>query len=322
MNWLDRDIMNNVREVCMGRTYGQAASLLSEQYGEYITAEQLRSALRRFKQRDVVQEARASLAPTIVQPIKTVKQGAFQRLPIEYEFTFGAVGDSHMCSNWERNDILESLYDTFEDRGVETVFHTGNWIDGEASFNQHEIHTHGIDGQCQYFVDNYPRREGIITKFVDGGDHENWWTQKHGINVGKHAEDLARRAGRNDLQYLGFMEADVDMHGVVIRVLHAGGGSSYALSHTSQKIIDSYEEYERPDILLIGHYHKAHFLPYYRGVAVIQTGTTQEATPFMKKKRLHADLGGWVVTIGLNSEGAIGKLQAEFVHYRSNAWRS
>ncbi len=321
MNWLNPQVISTVREVCVGRSYAEAAEILSAQYAEYITGEQLRSALRRDKQRGKSEEQRS----TFSKPARaTPRASSYRRLPVVREVTFGALGDSHLCSNYERNDILESLYDIYAERGVQTVYHTGNWIDGEASFNQHEIHTHGIDGQCTYFLRTYPQREGIVTRYIVGDDHENWWHQKHGIDIGKHLEDMAKRVGRDDLHYLGFMEEDVPVvegSERTIRVLHAGGGSSYALSHTSQKLIDTYEEYEKPDILLVGHYHKAHFLPCYRGVMVIQTGTTQEQTPFMRKKRLHADLGGWIVTIGLSDEDTIVKAQAEFIAYPARNWK-
>lgn len=51
MNWLNKDILDEARETCVGRTYNQAAIILTEKYGEYITGEQLRSALRRSKRR-------------------------------------------------------------------------------------------------------------------------------------------------------------------------------------------------------------------------------------------------------------------------------
>jgi len=317
--------MEEVLELCTGRTYGQAANMLTEQYGEYVSAEQLRSAIRRYKGREDQEEAKNRFVEaTPAVPKRRTKRETYQRASVVQEVIFGALGDSHLCSNYERNDILESLYDEYEARGVTTVYHTGNYIDGEAPFNTHEIHVHGIDGQCAYFLQNYPQRTGIRTLVLDGDDHEGWTRQKHGMVVGQHLEDMARRSGRDDIYYLGYMEADVQLvsnSDRTIRVLHPGGGSSYALSHTSQKIVDSYEEYERPDILIVGHYHKAHFLPNYRGVSIIQTGTTQEPTPFMRKKRLHADLGGWIITVGLSADDEIVKLQAEFIHYPARTWK-
>lgn len=234
---------------------------------------------------------------------------------------FGAIGDSHLCSNYERNDVLNHMYDVFAGEGITDVYHTGNYIDGEARFNFADIHTHGLDNQVKYFVANYPQRAGITTHFIAGDDHEGWYTQKNQIDIGAHTEDIAKRSGRTDLRYLGYMEKDIALlaGAIRLRVLHGGGGSAYSISHTSQKIVDGYRDEERPHVLLVGHYHKSEFLPNYRGVYIFQTGTTQEQTPFMRKKRLHADLGGWIISVTVGDNGGM-RVSGEFLSYAPRKW--
>lgn len=318
ISWTSDKFMSEVSEICQGKTYIEAAKMLSEKLGSYINPEQLRGAVRRYKARGNTQEARLSV------PAATTSKVVYEpvlRDEVVQLVTFGAIADSHLCSNYERIDILESLYDIFQERGINTVYHAGNYIDGESSLNNEEIHVHGIDGQANYFVQCYPRRGGITTYYISGDDHEAWFK---GIDMGKHVQDIAVRMGRDDLKYLGYMEADVPLaegSDRTIRVLHAGGGSSYALTYTSQKIIDGYDDNEKPDILLIGHYHKSSYLPNYRGVAIWSLGCQQEQTPFMRKKRLHADLGGWIITVGLNNEDQIILVSSEFISYPSRPWR-
>lgn len=236
-------------------------------------------------------------------------------------YKFGVCGDNHLCSKYQRLDVLNSLYDIFEKEGVKIVYNTGNWIDGEARFNKHDLLVHGIDNQINYFVENYPQKKGIKTYYITGDDHEGWYSQREGIDIGKYAQNKANDAGRQDLIYLGHMEADVVLeskHGkTVIRVLHPGGGSSYAVSYTSQKIVESYTGGEKPHILLVGHYHKAEY-SYVRGVHVIQTGTTEDQTPFMRKKRLAAHLGGWIIEFSVDDYGAITRFKQEFIPYYDN----
>ena len=235
--------------------------------------------------------------------------------------TFGALGDSHLCSRYERLDILDALYDAYADAGITDVYHTGNYIDGEAKFNFSDIYKHGMDEQLQYFADKYPRRNGMTTHFIAGDDHEGWYQQRNAIDIGKHTEDIARRSGRTDLHYLGYMESDVALLGglIKVRVLHAGGGSGAAISLTSQRIVESYHEREKPHILLVGHYHKSEYLPDYKGVHILQTGTTQEQTPFMRKKRLAAHLGGWIVKVTVAPDGGL-RIGAEFLSFAHRAW--
>jgi hypothetical protein len=233
-------------------------------------------------------------------------------------YRFGAVGDNHLCSRYERLDVLNALYDLFVKEGIEVVYNTGNWIDGEARFNKHDLKVHGLDNQINYFIENYPQRAGIKTHYITGDDHEGWYTQREGINIGAYTESKARKAGREDLIFLGHMEADVILKApqgqTVLRVLHPGGGSAYAISYTSQKIVESYTGGEKPDVLLDGHYHKAGY-NYIRGVHVVQTGCTQDQTPFMRKKRLAAHLGGWIIEFAVDDHGAVTRFKKEFIPF-------
>jgi predicted phosphodiesterase/ribosomal protein S25 len=236
---------------------------------------------------------------------------------------FGAIGDNHLGSKYERLDVLNALYDIYEKEGITVVYNTGNWIDGEARFNVHDLHTHGLDGQIDYMIKKYPQRKGITTFFVSGDDHEGWYTQREGMDVGRYLQIQAERAGRKDLQFLGHMEADIVLKAkngkTTVRVQHPGGGSAYAISYTAQKIVESYTGGEKPDVLLIGHYHKAEY-SYIRGVHVVQTGCTQDQTPFMRKKRLAAHLGGWIIEIGTDDVGAVTRFKQEWIPFYDNAY--
>ena len=238
-------------------------------------------------------------------------------------YRFGVTGDNHLCSRYERLDVLNALYDLFEQEGIEVVYNTGNWIDGEARFNKHDLKIHGLDNQLNYWIDNYPSKNGITTHYITGDDHEGWYTQREGINVGKYAETKAIEANRDDLKFLGHMEADIILPAkdgqTTLRVLHPGGGSAYAISYTSQKIVESYTGGEKPDILFDGHYHKAGY-NYIRGVHVIQTGCTQDQTPFMRKKRLAAHLGGWIIEFAVDDIGAITRFKQEFIPFYDNGY--
>lgn len=238
-------------------------------------------------------------------------------------YRFGAIGDNHLCSKYERLDVLNAIYDEYEEQGITTVYNTGNWIDGEARFNKHDLHTHGMSNQIRYLLKHYPQRKGITTYTIAGDDHEGWYTQRDGIDIGKYMQMMAEDAGRTDIINLGYMEADVILKApngrTMIRVLHPGGGSAYAISYTAQKIVESYQGGEKPDILLIGHYHKAEYV-YCRGVHCVQTGTTQDQSPFMRKKRLAAHLGGWIIEFGRDDNGAVTRFKQEFFPFYDNAY--
>lgn len=156
--------------------------------------------------------------------------------------TFGLTGDNHLGSKYCRLDVLNALFDIWKDQGVDTVYQLGNMIDGDARFNKFDLLAHGMEEQVNYFVKNWPRREGMVTKFVTGDDHEGWYVQREGVDIGRVLQGHAREEGREDLIYLGHMEHDIIFkapHGQsTMRLIHAGGGSAYATSYSAQKIVE------------------------------------------------------------------------------------
>ena len=234
---------------------------------------------------------------------------------------FGAIGDTHLCSKQERLAELADMYRIFAANGVKTVLHTGNYIDGESRFNRHELKVHGMDAQLQYLGEHYPEVSGITTFMVSGDDHEGWFAQREGVDIGFYAQKVLERGGRADLRDLGYMEAFVPLrHGVsgkeaMIHVCHPGGGSAYAVSYTMQKQIEAYEGGEKPAIALAGHYHKAEHLEM-RNVHGFQTGCFQDQTTFMRKKKLIATIGGWLLWVRQNPEtGAVEEVVSYFKSY-------
>ena len=244
-------------------------------------------------------------------------------------FKFGLTSDNHLGSKYERLDVLNALFDIWKGQGVGTVYQCGNMIDGEARFNKFDVFVHGIQAQVDYFVDKWPAREGIVTHFITGDDHEGWYVQREGINIGKLIEMTAQERGRKDLRFLGHMEHDITLQAkdgcATMRLIHAGGGSAYATSYAPQKIVESYQGGEKPNILLVGHYHKAEY-GYPREVHVIQAGCTEDQTPFMRKLKIQAHVGGWTIEFDQDDLGIIHHFRVEWhpfydKGYYDKAWK-
>lgn len=244
-------------------------------------------------------------------------------------FKFGVTGDNHLCSRYARLDVLNALFDIWADEGVTTVYQLGNMIEGDAPFNKHETVCRGLEAQSKYFVENWPQRKGITTHFITGDDHEGWYTQREGVDVGRYIQNQADNVGRSDLKYLGHMEHDILLTGKkqrsFMRLIHAGGGSAYATSYAPQKIVESYQGGEKPNVLLIGHYHKAEY-GYPREVHTLQVGCTCDQTSFMRKNKIQAHIGGWTCELMLNDAGLITRFKQEWMPFYDRgfydtAWR-
>jgi hypothetical protein len=254
------------------------------------------------------------------RPASTGKAEQYASQP-DGTYLFGFSSDQHLSSKYERLDVLESLYDRFVEQGIQRVFNAGNWIDGEARFNMHDLSVHGMDEQCHYLAKHFPSRPGIVTYSVAGDDHEGWYGHREGIDIGKHAERIFRESGRDDWRHLGFMESFVELVHCRSRkrsrmlLMHPGGGSAYAHSYKPQKIVEGFAGGEKPSVLLIGHYHKLSF-NVIRNVFAIQTGTTQDQTPFMRKKGIDAHVGGGICKLTQDAHtGAIVACRVEFFQY-------
>lgn len=231
----------------------------------------------------------------------------------------GLVSDTHLCSRYARLDVLESLYDIFKREGVKRVFHAGNIVDGEFRHNVHDLLVpSGFEAQAEYLALNYPKREGIETSFICGDDHEGWWVQREGIDVGKHLQATAEGHGRSDLKYLAYVEADIFLKArkgqAWMRIMHPGGGSAYATSYTEQKIVESFQGGEKPHILILGHYHKFN-QGYAREVHTVQAGCVQDQTPFLRKLKIQVHVGGSIIRWHQAVTGEINRFAVEWFPY-------
>jgi len=245
-------------------------------------------------------------------PLKNVDCGDWIR--------YGLVSDTHLCCKEECLTELHNQYDLFEQEGITTVFHAGNLIDGYvARINGGSVFETTIDGQSQYVIDKYPSRSGIKTYFISGDDHESWFAP--GFNIGGYIGMLAKDQGRTDLEYIGHVEADVELKNkktgasTIIKIQHPGGGSSYARSYTGQKQVEALEGGEKPAILIQGHYHVSNYMQE-RNIHVIGMPGFQSQTIFARKKRLRMEVGGAILEFKINpDDGAVTRCRVEFNRY-------
>jgi predicted phosphodiesterase len=273
-------------------------------------------------------ESIADTQVPVVQPAIELPRPTFGHLPLSIIDTgdwvrFGLVADTHLCCKEERLAELHNLYDLFEKEGLTTVFHAGNIIDGYVErINGESVFETTIDGQSQYVANNYPTRKGITTYYITGADHESWFSP--GFNIGAYIQYVCENAGRKDLIYIGHVEADVELKGrhasTMLKIMHPGGGSSYARSYTGQKIIESLEGGEKPSILISGHYHLSNYMQE-RNIHAIALPGMQDQTVFARKKRLRMEVGGAILEFKRNPEdGSVTRCRVEFIRYFTRSY--
>jgi len=234
-------------------------------------------------------------------------------------FRFGFTSDNHLGNVHSRLDVVHTLYDLFQKEGIKIVYNGGNMIDGEHRFNKNELvdEAHGMTKQVKYLAVNFPYRKDITTQFVAGDDHEGWYVQREGIDIGEYMVQIRESLGRNDFIYLGYAEANIALsdpdqsHKSYIRLVHPGGGSAYATSYAMQKLAESYQGGEKPTVVLAGHYHK-YDVCYPREIHMVQMGTTCDQTLFMRKRKIQAMIGGGFVEMHRAPNGSINRFKVEW----------
>jgi len=224
----------------------------------------------------------------------------------------GLVSDTHMGNIYANKHLLHTLYDIFEKEGIETVYHCGDICDGDRMYRgqEYELYAHGVDEQTRDVIKNYPKRKGIKTLFITG-NHDLSFYKRSGIDIGNIIAEK-----RPDMEYVGRETANILMGNkekkIRVKLMHPGKGTAYAISYHPQKITESFSGGNKPNVLYIGHYHKAEMLPCQRNVHVIQAGTTQRQTDFMQRNFLAAHQGGWIVDAYIDKNYSVGRFQGEF----------
>ena len=222
---------------------------------------------------------------------------------IEREIKIGVVSDTHLGSKYQQLSHLWEFYQRCKKAGVKVILHCGDMIDGIGVYpgQEYEIFQHGLDAQVAYAVENYPRVDGIKT-YVISGNHDYSFMKKAGADP---LDIIAKQ--REDIVYVGAYGAYPEIAGLKIYLAHGrsglGGIGPYARSYKLQKMIEGFTPEAKPDFLFLGHYHTNCILPHYRNVFAIQMPCFQSQTPFERRNNLFPEIGGYILTLGLNDEG-------------------
>jgi predicted phosphodiesterase len=215
------------------------------------------------------------------------------------------ISDTHLCSKYDRLDILRYLYDKAEDRGIKYILHSGDFTDGRSNRPEHiyELKETSYEGQVDYCVDKYPTFSGKT--YVISGNHDDWWYKSTGSEIVKA---IAKR--RDDIVYLGNDVADLKIGKLKIRLFHGKGGNAYAKSYKVQKYLDSIPLEERPHILQTGHVHQSFYMKQ-DDTHCFQTSCLEDLTPFARSMGLANDKSVWWVDVNIDDRGKIESINQE-----------
>lgn len=287
----------------------EVARKLEEELGEVSMYDKVYNYIKRHGKKKPVEQVEQKEERVVVQNHEpTHSENKWEGTKI---IRFGLMGDTQFGSKYAQLTHLHNFYDICAKEGITTVYHTGDITDGlkMRPGHEYELYEGSADGQVKDVVDNYPKRPGITTYFITG-NHDASLYKHVGFDIG-----AAIAKDRSDMVYLGRDCAVVNLTpNCTLELRHPWDGTAYALSYKIQKMIEAMESDSKPNILAVGHYHKqGHFM--YRNVHAIMTGCFQGQTPFTRGKGISVTLGGYIVTLHVDENGTIQRIQPEFIPY-------
>lgn len=202
---------------------------------------------------------------------------------------FGVISDKHIGSKYCNKKLLRRLYDDFKSEGCNFVLDAGDLTDGIQVYRGqlNEIEVYKFDDAVKLVEDVHP---DSLKTYIIAGNHDDSWYKLVGADILKAIHRM-----RPDIIPVGRTTARIKgKDGGEIELTHPSGGVAYAKSYKAQKQIEQMQD--RPDLLVRGHCHIAGFWPYL-DTYVIEAGTTQAQTPYLKAKGLYPDMGGWIVEL-------------------------
>jgi len=246
-------------------------------------------------------------------------------------YKLGLVADTHLGSKYQQLTLLHDAYNIFDDRDVDTIFHSGDFIDGTGMYREQvqESFLHSAVEQRKYAEDVYPRpkKQGLKTHLI-GGQHDRSIYKKDGYDVLEHIAEH-----RKDIIYHGFFSHSFYFKGLLVQLEHPGGGLSYARSYSAQKIVENMMGFIntiptaiKPVLLIMGHWHTPLHLPVYMGVDTITLPCFQTQTPYMQqRKNMMPTIGCAIAELWLNEDNSLSSIKVEFIIMndciRENDWR-
>ena len=209
------------------------------------------------------------------------------------------ISDTHLCSKFDRLDILRYLYDKAEELGVKYVLHSGDFTDGRSTRPEqvYELKEPSYQGQVDYCVDKYPQFSGKT--YVIQGNHDDWWYKSNGSEIVKAIANQ-----RQDIEYLGADVGNMKIGNLDIRLFHGSGGVAYSKSYKIQKYLDQIPLNERPDILQTGHIHQAFYYKQDK-THCFQTGCLEDMTPYIRSLGFNGDKSCWWADVEFDDKGQI-----------------
>lgn len=132
--------------------------------------------------------------------------------PSENNMKLLAISDLHLCSYKERIDLLNKAFEYCTKNDINIILCCGDFIDG--TFGAIESKIKNPYDQVDYFLNNYPHDDNILT-FGVGGDHDYSAFKLSGIDIKE-----ACKCNRSDIIIPDYNNVDINIKNDNIHLYH------------------------------------------------------------------------------------------------------
>lgn len=224
----------------------------------------------------------------------------------------GVSSDWHVGSSYLNEDRIAAMSQVYKSEGVVMNLIAGDLTEGMSGRDGHiyELRHCGYKAQKNAATKLLSSFDFCDTKIISG-NHDLWFASK--ANMGALiVEDVCQSLLR--CEYLGEHEGSVFLNGARADLWHGEDGAAYALSYRIQKIVESIEGGTKPQMIFAGHDHKALYIPSLRNIQAVASGCVQHQTPWMRRKKLAAFCGFWLVELTIR-EGEVKRFKPEWLPF-------
>jgi hypothetical protein len=219
----------------------------------------------------------------------------------------GVISDLHAGSKFILRDALRDCVAKFYERGVREMLVPGDLLDGvyrHSLFDQSHV---GLEEQTKDLFEVLPVLDGL-RYLACTGNHCETLASANGVDVGDFVEGYFQKHGRSDLKFYGRRSAYLKLRGAVIHLWHPRGGGAYAVSYPMQKKCEGYSAL-KPQILLIGHWHKFCWVTT-RSIQAVACGTFQgtggrKGSEFSNSLVGDPAIGGLLLSWNITADGTL-----------------
>ena len=214
------------------------------------------------------------------------------------ENQFLLVSDTHLGNIHQQLHLLNKLYQEAYERGITTVFHLGDIVDGNYKMRTPfpaQNFLQGFDEQGKYVIKMYPKVDGMKTIAITG-NHD----KTHYVNGGATLNAWIPML-REDIEIIGQDQAFLNIDKVKYELRHPDDGSAASLSYKAQQMIEKMSSGQKPNIFMTGHYHKWYNM-FYRNVFAFVLPCLCTQTNFELTHGLKPILGGVFLTVYSNKK--------------------